>query len=446
MPKKIIKFILKILAKRVIHRYKPIIIGVTGSVGKTTTKEVIYKVISSQYKVRKSESNYNDQIGLPLTILGIVPLESNNCFERLRFSDNLIGAIWLAYGLKQKYPDMLVLEYGADKPGDIAYLTDIAQPNIAVVTAVGDVPVHVEYYTSPLAVAKEKAWLIKSLNVLTGRAILNYDDQTVLDMKERTKAQITTFGFNQEADIWVSDISYYISDNKDIGGMTCKIHNRLAGLITESEGFIPAKIPDMIAKHQLYSILSATAVALHLGMNLVDIAEQFEKIVFPKGRMKLIHGVKDSIIIDDTYNASPLSTHAALDTLCDFSTAIKSTHSSKHRKIAIIATMSELGKYTEATHRAIGDFAAQVADIVIAVGGAGVFIGENASKILGDKRVIHVNTSTEASKVVMDLIKQGDIVLVKGSQSQRMEYVVQAIMAEPKKKKELLVRQTDRWK
>ena len=185
MLRKAFTKLIRVLARRVINRYKPVVIGVTGSVGKTTTKEAISAVLERHYKIRKSEKNYNDAVGIPMTVLGIRPLEGPRFSDKLQLSDDLIKAIWLAYGFpKTKYPKVLVLELGADKPGDISNLTDIVKPTIGVVTAIGDVPVHVEFYANPQAVAREKSVLIKSLPTLEGLAILNKDDPTVAAMKD----------------------------------------------------------------------------------------------------------------------------------------------------------------------------------------------------------------------------------------------------------------------
>jgi UDP-N-acetylmuramyl pentapeptide synthase len=437
--------LLRVLATRVVKRYKPTIIGITGSVGKTSTKDVIFDVLKRKYNVRKNEKNYNDQIGLPMTILGITPLEGPGIMPRLNLFDQLFVAIWLAYGFVQKYPEILVLEMGADTPGDIAYLTSIAPPTVGVVTAVGDVPVHIQYYSSPKAVAKEKSQILKNLPAQGGLAVINYDDDMVRHMDEETKAPTITFGFGEEADVWVSGISYFVvDDGSKIGGLAFKIHTYSTSSGRKGS-FIPVRIHNMVGPHQIYSLLAATVVGTHLGVNLVDMAEVFERMEFTSGRMKLLRGIHDTIIIDDSYNSSPLATHAALVSLTAFVKAVRKLDRRRHRKVAILGDMSELGKYTESAHRSIGDFAGEIADVVIGVGNASIFIVEQAEKKLGDKRVLHFATSHDAAQAVKDIIKERDVILVKGSQSQRMEFVVKVLMAEPHRAKQLLVRQTDRW-
>ena len=218
-PRKILQFVLKILAKQAIRRYKPAVIGITGSVGKTFAKEAIFHVLNKKFWIRKNEENFNNEIGVPMAVLGIRSVLNQGAIaSKLKILTGLFGGIWLGYGFRQKYPNVLVLELAADKPGDIKYLTDIVRPQIGVVTAVGEVPVHVEFYASPQAVAKEKSKLIEQLPLYNGLAILNYDDQTVLDMKEMTKAKVITFGFSNSADVWVSDTSYFVTDDgRNIG-------------------------------------------------------------------------------------------------------------------------------------------------------------------------------------------------------------------------------------
>ena len=331
---KLLKFTLKILARRVVARYQPTVIGITGSVGKTVAKDAIFTVLSRRFWVRKTEKNYNNEFGVPLTVLGVDPslstanIRPSNWRRLLRFWSKLASGFWLAFTpFGVRYPKFLILELASAKPGDIDYLVDIVRPQIGIVTAVGEVPVHVEFYASPEVVAKEKAKLIAQLPS-SGLAILNYDDQTVLDMKKNSRAKVMTFGFSDLADIWVSDISYFVADVQQpttnnqqptanpqptIGVLSFKINN--------SDTFIPVRINNLVGSHQIYGALAAVVVGLHLGMNLVEISGLLENVELPAHRMNLLPGIKNSAIIDDTYNASPLSTRAALDALRDFAKA-----------------------------------------------------------------------------------------------------------------------------
>lgn len=417
--RKILKLILKILAKRVINRYQPVVIGITGSVGKTFAKEAIYYVLSRKFWVLKNEENFNNEIGVPMAVLGFDPARSAIGYRLLAISK----AIWLAYGFGQKYPKVLVLELAADRPGDIQYLVDIVRPKIGVVTAIGEVPVHVKFYASPQAVAREKSKLIEQLPS-DGLALLNYDDQTVLDIKRETKAKTVTFGFSNLADIWISDTSYFTADdNQNVGGLSFKINH--GGI------FVPAKINNLIGIHQLYGVLAAVAVGLHFGMNLVDISGALESVEPPIHRMNLLLGVKNTAIIDDSYNASPLSVHAALDTLRDFAMAKNSLSGMAGRKVAVLGDMRELGKYEIEAHRAIGNLVGERANILVTVGAAAKFIADSAANQIKPDSIFSFNTSDEAKTKVQEIIREGDVVLVKGSRAMQMEKIVEEITATP---------------
>ena len=420
--RRLLKLILRVLAKRVINRYRPTVIGITGSVGKTFAKEAIFHVLSRKFWVRKNEENFNNEIGVPMAVLGIKPAPHQGVVaSKLKILAGLFRGVWLGYGLRQKYPDVLVLELAADKPGDIKYLTDIVRPQIGVVTAVGEVPVHVEFYASPQAVAKEKSKLIEQLPLYNGLAILNYDDQTVLDMKEKTKAKVVTFGFSNSANVWVSDTSYFVMDDgRNIGGLSFKIN--------QDSTFIPARVNNLVGTQQLYGVLAAVVAGLHFGMNLVDICGMLENVELPEHRMNLVPGVKDTMIIDDTYNASPLAMRAALDTLRDFTKAKNSLDGAKRgRKIAVLGDMRELGKYEIEAHRAIGNLVGERADILVTVGAAAKFIADSAANQMKPNCIFSFDTSDEAKLKVQELIKEGDVILVKGSHLMKMEEIVEEI-------------------
>ena len=437
--KNLLRNILRILSKRVINRYQPVVVGITGSVGKTTAKEAVFAVLRKKFFVRKSEDKYNNEIGITCVVLGIDPMDKHvdSSFKKTRFILEVIKSLWLVYGYpKSRYPSALVLELGADKPRDIAYLVEIVKPIIGVVTAIGEVPVHVEFYASPQAVAKEKATLIKSLPS-NGFAVLNYDDQTVLDMKNQTRAKAITIGFSPQADIWASDMTYYLSDDqKKVGGLAFKVHR--------GESFIPVRSARIIAPHQIYGILAATAVGLYFNMNLVEIAKALEYIEFPRGRMNLLQGIKNTIVIDDTYNSSPLSAHAALDILKDFSDSVKRL-AGRGRTIAVLGDMKELGKYEVGSHEALGTHAAKRADILITLGVAAELTGNAALPAMGADKVFKYTELQKAADKLQEIIQEGDIILIKGSQSMRMEKIVKEIMAEPQRASELLCRQSAKW-
>jgi len=428
--RKILQFILKVLAKRVIHRHQPAVVGITGSVGKSFAKEAIFHVLSKKFWVWKNSENFNNEIGVPMAVLGVRPDKS-----KFKVIGRVLKSCWLVFGWpKQEYPRVLVLELAADKPGDIEYLTHIVRPQVGVVTAVGEVPVHVEFYASPEAVAREKSKLVEQLPAHDGLAVLNYDDQTVLEMRGKARAKVVTFGFSPSAsargeekgpDIWVSDIAYFATDdNRNVGGLSFKINH---GNI-----FVPARINNLIGVHQLYGVLAAIAVGLHFGMNLVDISSILENVELPKHRMNLAPGIKGTVIIDDSYNASPIAMHAALDTLRDFVKARRSLSGVRAgRKIAVLGDMRELGKYEMEAHRAIGNLVGERADILVTVGAAARLIADSAANQMKAGSIFSFDTSDEAKAKVQEIIREGDVVLIKGSHAMEMEKIVKEIAQNP---------------
>lgn len=400
--RKLLQLFLKLLTKRVLARYQPTVIGITGSVGKTSAKEAVYTVLYRKFFVRKTEDNKNNEFGVPMTVLGIGPT--------LR---GLLKAIWLTYGVPRgRYPKILILELGADRPGDISYLTEMVRPQIAVVTAVGEVPVHVEFYPTPQSVAREKAKILKYLGS-GGLAVLNYDDPRVHAMKDLTKAKVITFGLSNRADVWASDIAYYLS-SENIEGISCKIHH--------GNSFVPLRVRGLVAAHQLSALLAAAAVGLHFGMNLVEISSALETLEPPKKRMTILRGINGSTILDDSYNASPLSMQAALETLKDFARAMPAGRQD-HRKIAVLGDMLELGSYAREAHKKIYELAQKNADIVIVVGE----LWPNSGETAGPDQAV----SPLICQKIKELLQPGDVVLVKGSRAMQMDKIVDEIRQKP---------------
>lgn len=392
------------MARLTLKKYQPGIIGVTGSVGKTSTKEAIYAVLRTFRSVRVSSGSFNNEIGLPLTILGGWT-KIGGWFFWLR----IIGAAILRLIFRVDYPEILILEYGADRPGDIKYLLEIARPQIGVVTAIGDIPVHVEFYSGPDAVAREKGRLIEALPA-TGFAVLNFDDEAVLDMKERTRAHAMTYGFADGAEVRIVNLEHRKLDDRP-GGIFFKLEY--------GGSFVPINLQDSFGKAQAYAAAAAAAVGLAFGANLAKIADALSYYQAPDHRMKLILGVKGTYIFDDSYNASPMSMHAAINT-------VKSL--GKMRKVGVLGDMLEIGKYTIEAHEEIGRMAAKVFDILITVGPRAKFIGDSAHKSgLPRKKIFGFETADEAKLTVQELLKKRDLVLIKASRAMVLDKIVEEI-------------------
>ena len=423
--KKLIVGLLESEAKAVLKKYKPKIVAVTGSVGKTSTKEAIYTVLSKFYFVWKSQKNFNTEIGVPLTVLDIPNAGSNPS----GWAKNLVSGLKLII-LPNVYPEWLVLEVGGDHPGDIKRIANWIKPEIVVVTRLSEVPVHVEFFSSPEELFEEKGNLVKALK-LGGTLILNADDQNVLNYKNLTKEKIVLFGNSTDSDIRAKDYSVVYGEDEFPKGITFAVER--AG---ES---LPIYLPGTLGAHLMQPCLVALAVCIALGEHLSVAANSFKKQEPTAGRMRIIEGINRSTIIDDTYNSSPVAVLEALNALNDLKKA--------KRKIVALGDMLELGKYSIDEHKKIGAKAAEFVDVLITVGVRAKFIAEGAVEAgMSEKKIHQLNDSKEAGEYLKTIIKDGDAVLVKGSQSMRMERVVEKIMLHPEDKEELLVRQDKEWK
>lgn len=422
--KKGIVSILTLEAKLVLGKYKPKIVAVTGSVGKTSTKDAIYTVLSPHFITRKSIKSFNSEIGVPLTIIGC-----NNAWTNpFLWIKNIFVGLSLIL-LPHRYPEWLVLEVGADRPGDIYNITRWLKPDVSVVTKMSKVPVHVEFFPSVEDVVKEKSHLAQAVKP-NGVLILNSDDDKVLEMSKLTSARKITFGFLGGANVHASNESIKYEFNKVVG-MTAKVNY---------EGnSVPINLIGALGRHQLYPVLSAIAVGLSQGINIVEASQSLVSHIPPQGRMHIISGIKGSTVIDDTYNSSPVALLSALDAIKEVNTT--------GRKIAVLGDMLELGKYSVDEHKKAGEKVAETCNMLITVGMRARYIAEGAlNKEMDEKSIFQFDESREAGKHLETLLRDGDIVLVKGSQSIRMEKTVFEIMAEPENADKVLVRQDEEWK
>ncbi|MEK7513180.1 MAG: UDP-N-acetylmuramoyl-tripeptide--D-alanyl-D-alanine ligase [Patescibacteria group bacterium] len=421
-PLTILQLFLKLLAKFTILRYKPGVVGVTGSVGKTSAKEAIRTVLSYDRRVRAPSKSFNNELGLPLTIIGDYTKTGGAFF----WLAAMIRGIFRLIFQSRRYPEILVLEYGVDRPGDMKYLLGIARPHVGILTAVGEVPVHVEFFSGPEAVLREKSRLITQLPV-TGFAILNADEPAILELRTQTRAHVITFGFSDRADLRISNLT-----NRFEGGRA-----GLSFKLSYGGSFVPVRLEDVVGRPQAIAAAIGAATGLIFGMNLVKIAEALSHYQAPAGRFRVLKGIKHTTLIDDTYNASPLSMCEALETL-------KSMRGK--RKIAVLGDMLEIGKYTLQSHEAAGRLAASAVHVLITVGLRGKFIAEAAVKAGLSKRSVFTFTNVrEAGLFLQEKLQEGDLALLKASQAVRLEKVVKEVMADPARAAELLVRQNQEW-
>lgn len=416
--KKTLHFILRFLSKAVLAKYQPRIIAITGSVGKTSTKEAIFAVLQEKYEVRRNVKNYNNEIGLPLTILNKVSAGNN----LLAWGKLIITSIFsLLILTNKKYPKVLILEMGADRPGDIAYLTSIAKPNIAVLTKIGSS--HMEFFGSKANILKEKASIFDRLQS-DDVAILNEDDDLLRGLKNKIPVKVLSFGESAASDVQVKNIEII----KNTFSFATVFQIAFQG---QEESIT---LLGVLGKQHAWASAAAAAIGLSLGLSLSDIKKGLLKYQPAKGRTNLIKGIKNSWIIDDTYNASPQSCKIAVDILKNIQTT--------GRRIAVFGDMLELGKDSEEEHRFLGQYVAELElDYLFVVGERSRDIQRGAKEAgMSEDKIYHFAHTIEAGYFLQDRLKENDVVLVKGSQGAKMEQVVYEIMAKPWEAEELLVR------
>jgi len=349
------------------------VVGITGSVGKSTTKEIVASVLSQRYRTLKNPGNLNNEIGLPLTIL---------CLS--------------------ERTERAVLEMGLYVPGEIAFLCDIAQPHIGVVTNVGTV--HAERAGSQEAIAKGKAELVQALPPAPeGVAILNFDDSRVREMADKTNASIFFYGLNPKADLWADQI-----EGLGLDGIRFRLHYRNETLYL--------RVP-MIGRHSVHTALRAAAVGLIEGLTWQEIVNGLRS-EHTQLRLVAVRGKNGALLLDDTYNASPQSMLAALNLLNEM----------QGHKIAVLGDMLELGPYEFTGHHKIGVRVAEVADELVTIGKLAKLIAEAAREsMFSDVAITELESTQEAITFLKNNLREDDVVLIKGSRGMHMEVIVAAL-------------------
>lgn len=421
---KYLQKILFVLARIILRKYQPKIVGITGSVGKSSAKEAIFSVLQFRFKTRKNIKNYNNEIGLPLTIIGL-PSGGRSILAWVKI---ILHSLKLVILVDKDYPEVLVLEMGVDHPGDMKYLTDLAPCDVGVVTNIG--PVHLEFFKTVDRIAKEKSLLVSRLNK-NGWGILNCDNEYVCAMKDSVKGRFLTYGFNSEAMLRAVEQDFSFNELGEPTGLSFKM--------SYDGKVVPVFLPGALADHQIYAALAGAAVGIVFDMNLIEISQALKNFIPPKGRLHLISGINGSRIIDDTYNASPEATVAAVRTLTKIN--------SRGVKYAVLGDMLELGDFEAEGHQLVGKEIAQGGvNFLITVGDRAKIISQTAVKHGFDlDSVWGFDNSLEAGEFLAKKLRSGDLILVKGSQGMRMERVSKIILAEPERARELLVRQDGTW-
>lgn len=362
---------LQVIARRWRARFDVRIIGITGSVGKTSTKELTAAVLSQRYRTLKSEGNQNNEIGVPLTLLNL-----------------------------RESHERAVIEMGMYSQGEIDLLCDIARPVIGVVTMIG--PVHLERLGSMEAIVAAKRELITALPD-DGVAVLNMDDPRVMSMASQAKGRVFTYGLDNTADLWADQI-----ESMGLDGVRFSLHHRRETL--------NVRVP-LLGRHSVHTALRATAVGLIEGLG-------WEEVIAGLGalssqlRLVVIPGPRGSLLIDDTYNSSPDSALAALNLLADLD----------GRRIALLGDMLELGDAETQAHLMVGRRVADVADYLITVGSRARLIGREAMLVgMSPNKVQAAEDAPAAVPLLEAILQPGDVILVKGSLGMKMDQIVTAL-------------------
>jgi UDP-N-acetylmuramoyl-tripeptide--D-alanyl-D-alanine ligase len=350
------------------------VIGITGSVGKSTTKEVVAQVLSQRYRTLRNPGNYNNEIGLPLTILQLGP-----GYERA------------------------VLEMGFYVPGEIAFLCDIALPQVGVVTNVGTV--HAERAGSQEAIARGKAELVQNLPPKPeGVAILNFDDPYVRRMEEKTKARVFFYGLSSEANLWADHV-----EGLGLDGIRFQLHY---------EGETMHVHLPMIGRHSVETALRAAAVGLVEGIDWQSILDALGQ-GHTQLRLVAVRSETGALVLDDTYNASPESMLASLNLLSEVEA---------QRRIAVLGDMLELGPYERQGHEMVGLRAAQVADVLVTLGPRAHLIAEAARRAgMKPEAIVEFEEAQDTVRWMQENLTDKDAALVKGSHGLRMDRIIAAV-------------------
>ena len=422
--KKIIVYILTLEAKALLKRARPQIIAITGSVGKTSIKDAVFEVFRGRAHVRKSEKSFNSEVGVPLSVLGL-PNAWNNPFMWLK---NIVDGAVVALH-PSEYPKLLILEMGVDRPGDMDKLTAWIRPDVVVLSRLPDVPVHVEYFDSPEAVIREKKKLVSALKP-DGVLVYNQDDEKVVEVAQSIFQR--SIGYSRYSlSPFTASADRVVYENGQAVGFEF--------LLTHMDSAVIMRVNGSLGVQHAYNYAAAAAVASVFSIDIKTVAQSLSTHILPPGRMRLIPGIKNTLLIDDTYNSSPAASERSLATLGELK-GVK-------RRIAVLGDMMELGQFSINEHERIGSLVPHVADILVTIGVRARGFSKGALEAgMNPKNIIEFDDALKAGKELQTFIKAGDAILVKGSQSIRAERFVEELMAEPEKASDMLVRQDNMWK
>lgn len=419
--------------RRIVKAHEPHVIAITGSVGKTTTKEALVAMLRhAQLPLVYTAGNLNSEFGVPLSLLGFTEPPAG-------------GGEWVTAGFRALFmkpvqftkSPVYVLEYSADKPGDIEFLTKQIQPDVAVLTKI--VPVHMAFYPEFSDLVKEKFALVRNRSD-KGVAILNADDPVQVEQAAHAKRVIWYGVSSQPAGrigVWARDIR--VSEQ----GIRCTFDfhsGSRAGGISRVANHRRSVTLRVIGKQQVSSLLAAAAAGLECRLDPETICAGLETFEVPPGRGRVLEGKRGITIIDDSYNASPEAVKAGLDMAKDFA--------GERRCVAILGTMNELGEGAEAAHTDVARYAAKrVTELVLVGPYAEAMLQEAMRAGMVRERIITFERPEYLFEKLDQLVRKQDVVYVKASQNgMRLERAVERLLANPAEARHVLSRQSNYWK
>jgi UDP-N-acetylmuramoyl-tripeptide--D-alanyl-D-alanine ligase len=355
------------------------VVAITGSAGKTTTKEATAEFLASRYRVVRNKGNLNNHIGLPLSLIDL-----------------------------RHRPEIAVVELGMNHPGEISTLVRVAEPDVRVWTNVGEA--HLEYFASLDAIADAKAEIMERSTTATV-LVANADDERITGRSARFSGRVVRFGIDRDADVRATSVT-----DRGLEGMSARVVTR--------EGSFDLSTP-LVGRRNLANVLGATAVALEFGISPAAISERASMLSPAAHRGMILRLAAGVTIIDDSYNANPTATRHSLEVL--------GSHRQAARRIALLGEMAELGPRSVALHEAVGRAAVAAGiDVLWTVGGppAAAMAAAAVAAGLSPERVRHLASSDQAAEAAAAFLRAGDLVLVKGSRRVRMDLVVERLAVE----------------
>ncbi|MFC1655729.1 UDP-N-acetylmuramoyl-tripeptide--D-alanyl-D-alanine ligase [Patescibacteria group bacterium] len=419
--RKIVLKVLEVLARIKLKRMGAKTIGITGAVGKTSCKEVVFSVLAKKYKVLRNEKSFNSEFGLPLTILH----QKSGFSSPVQWLKILVKGFFRTFFVKDKY-DFIILEMGVDKAGDMDFLTKIAPPDIALITAIKPVHMASGQFATVNEIFNEKKKIFDSLKN-DGIALIAIDDKFVGSLANSVECKkCITYGVSGNAKVHARNVTQAEK------GLTFSVHYQNKEYQFRT---------NLFGEYQLSILMPAIILGLINDVPIQEIQDAIASFRLPPGRLSLIKGTKDTLILDSSYNASPEAVIESLKVLDFFG------KKRNKRRIFLFGNMNELGQNSRELHENVGKQIPASTDILITVGEDVKFAADQAIKGgLAAENIRTLNSAKEAADYYKKIMQEGDIILAKGSQNKvRLEIFVKELMANPEEAKEKLVRQGKNW-